>query len=958
VDGRSLPGARVEIHSVGRGLSSALETDAGGRYRARSLDPGKYRVVASHDGHATDAIDDVDLRLGQELTVDFAMRPAGSVPLEASVQRRPTIALGQATRDVHVSADDIQRTFRTRDFTSLVLRAPGATFEPRAGGISMDGSTAPENRYLIDGVETTGLVFGSSGKPLPPEVVEEVQIKSSGYSAEYGGATGAVVNVVTRSGANRFFGEMGTFYSGSAVDGPARPTLRLKPGDITQAEYVTYPKDQLVTWEPSYLLGGPILVNRLWFFSSYAPSLTRVERTVTFNSNRQQGTFDARAARHASSHNISGLVVNRLRFKAAANLSPTVADNQLPAIDGSSNPNSNFTADLRRPQASYSSSADLVVRPHWLVGVRGGAFISDAHQEGIFQGTRYIFSGSNVGFSEIPADLVRVNGYASAVTNSETTRDRQTRGYLQIDTTIHGERRGAHTLKLGMQWDRISIDRLIGATGNDITLRWNQSLAGARGRYGFYEVTSNEVLPDRGFVSQADGASNNLGFFVQDSWRPMARLTLDVGVRAENERILSFAADPDIARTAIAFSLFDKIAPRIGIAWNPTTDQTTKVYGSWGLFYDVTKLSMPVSYFGASSLTRYYYTLDGFEWPNLDVSGCPPACPGTLLQGPVSFNRPVNDPQSNAIDPALEPMRLQEAVVGIEHALTPRVTLGARYLHRHLDRAVEDIGTLDAQRNEIYTIGNPGFGRAATFVPPGASEPRPLPGAVRRYDAVELNLTKRLADRWSFTGVYRWSRLHGNYSGLTESDRGAVAPNHTRLFDNPVMLFDERGRETLGRLATDRPHTVKAIATCDFAFGTTVSLWTGLASGNPLTRLGYFLPPNIYPVHYLGRGSDGRLPSQPTADLYARHDIRLGQGMTMALDVTVFNLFDFKTVTDRGRGVNQIGSGITLNESHFLNGWDTEQLMAEQRTLRDPRFLMDSAYQSPREVRLGVRLRF
>ena len=184
----------------------------------------------------------------------------------------------------------------------------------------------------------------------------------------------------------------------------------------------------------------------------------------------------------------------------------------------------------------------------------------------MFQGTRYLFSGSNAGLPGVPESLQRINGYANVLTNFEITRDRQERRSLQVDASTQISWRGRHSLKAGVVMDRIGIDSLLGETGNSVVLRWNQALAGARGTYGHYEVNSNHSLPDRGSIERADAVSNNLALFLQDSWAIGSRLTLDLGVRAENERIPSFSPDPAIPATAIHFSLRDKIAPRVGLA--------------------------------------------------------------------------------------------------------------------------------------------------------------------------------------------------------------------------------------------------------------------------------------------------------------------------------------------------------------------------------------------------------
>ena len=106
-------------------------------------------------------------------------------------------------------------------------------------------------------------------------------LKSSGYTAEFGGATGGVINAVTKSGTNDFHGSALFNFEGSAMEGARRPTLRTKLTDSTQAEYVSYPKDDRTRNEPGFALGGPIMKNRMWFFGAYQPALTSIDRSVS-----------------------------------------------------------------------------------------------------------------------------------------------------------------------------------------------------------------------------------------------------------------------------------------------------------------------------------------------------------------------------------------------------------------------------------------------------------------------------------------------------------------------------------------------------------------------------------------------------------------------------------------------------------------------------------------------------
>ena len=160
-------------------------------------------------------------------------------------------------------------------------RHAGARRQPEAklGGLSIDGASAGENRYIIDGIETTNLQSGLSGKNLIADFVEEVQVKSSGYTAEFGGATGGVINAVTKSGTNDFHGSALSTSRAATLDGANRPTLRLEPDQLEQSPSTsTYPKDDRQPRRAGLRARRPDLQGQaLWFFGAYQPALTSIE---------------------------------------------------------------------------------------------------------------------------------------------------------------------------------------------------------------------------------------------------------------------------------------------------------------------------------------------------------------------------------------------------------------------------------------------------------------------------------------------------------------------------------------------------------------------------------------------------------------------------------------------------------------------------------------------------------
>ena len=960
--GGVMPGVTVVARSQ-TGVVVELQTSADGTYRFPSLPPGAYELAARLDGFKPANVMRIDLRLGRQLTIDLVLQLAGPAETVVVTADSPLIAITQSARTTNLRADDIEAMPKGRDFTSLATQAPGANDERKSGGLSVDGSSAAENRFIIDGAESTDLVSGLSGERLVTDFVEELQVKSSGYSAEYGGSTGAVLNVVTKSGTNTWHGDGLLYWSGDALDALPRPTLQLNPTDPSIAEYIRYPEDPYNRLEPGGTIGGPLVRDRVWMFAGYVPSFGTLRRRVTFLSDGSTKSFTQTTDVHNVLGNVMATLGARGRVRAAFNNGGQRVNGLLPALDGSSNPDASYGIDTLRPSRSASLGIDYAPSARLLFGMRAGYFSNDLATEGVYDGDRYAYRTSAVGLAGVPLEFQHPRGFSNvpAGANAGTDHARAERLSAVVDATLFFSGLGQHQLKTGLQIDRNSYDELSGDTGNGIAVFWGLSLGGDRGPFGYYTLTSNRVLPNLGVIVQGEAQVRNVGLFLQDSWRVTKRLTLNLGVRTENERVPSFSDDPRIPSTAIHFDFADKLAPRVGFALDVTGEGKTKVYGSWGVFYDITKLTLPVGYFGGFKGLVYSYSLDTGDLSTIvDNPACPPSCPGRLISGPRDVAPPANDPDHNEIDPRLDQMRLQEAVVGLERELRPNLSIGARYIHKQLDRGVEDIGFPDDTGVVSYTIGNPGFGRAAAFYPLGGSTPIAYPKARRNYDAIEAVLDRRLSRNWSARVSYTWSRLWGSYSGLSQSDEdGRVTPNTGGNFDYPLMSFDERGLPVYGVLATDRPHQLKASGVVLFSFGMSVGVQAFAASGVPRTRAAQFVPSEGgIDVMYRDRNSDGRLPVRRQLDLYVQHQIPAGPRWRISVNANIINLFNGSTATTYYPRELFQGQAIEVDETQFFNGIDTQQLIAQQDLVRDARFLMDSGYQAPRSVRLGVKIGF
>jgi hypothetical protein len=973
--GAVLPGVSVEA-KTSTGVVLTAVTDSEGTYRFPSVAPGTYDVTATLQGFAPKKQDSVTVGLGQIKKVDLALGLQGVAENVQVTAESPLVDVKQSSRQTNIAREQIDLLPKGRDFTTLVTQAPGANQENKLGGLSIDGASAGENRYIIDGIETTNLQSGVSGKNVIADFVDEIQVKSSGYTAEYGGATGGVINVLTKSGTNNWHGNALINWQGDKLGGGASPaagqatistgvpSLRISLTDATKSEYVTYPKDGENRYEPGFALGGPIVTNRAWFFGAYQPALTKTSRDVnpTTAVNPKAGTFSVERTQQVqyATGNITSQLSDSLRARVAYNNSWSRTKGLLPSFNGTDRTDTNYGKTSTFPNYSVSGNMDWVASQRLFFGVRGGYYMANQHDTNVTVQPLYRWTAtSNVGLLDVPASLQKPAGFSSIPSNTQVVRDQQTRASFQADGTWYVKGGGDHQFKFGVQADRVGNDVLSGESRPRVSIVWDRSLTvsgvAQRGTYGYYTVRSNGADPTKGFITEGNIHTTNIGLFIQDAWTIGSRLTINAGLRTERERVPTYTTGADIPKFGIEFPFSDKLAPRAGFAYDINGDGKWKAFGSWGVFYDIFKLELPRGSFGGDKWLDYNYALDTFDWPNLLASAsCPPACPGRLISGPIDFRHPSFG--SDSIQPGLKPMRQQEATFGLDHQLSNVVALGVHYVHKQLDRAIDDTGSLDAAGNEIYIIANPGEGLTAL----ASTDPvTALPKAKRDYDSVEFSVEKRFADRWYVRSSYLWSRLFGNYSGLSQSDEnGRTSPNVGRAFDYPVMMFQDGGVPAFGPLATDRPHQFKTQFIYQLPFGTSVGANEYVASGLPVSREIGIYPTSNLPVNYLGRASDGRTPVYSQTDLFVQHSFRLAGTKQVQISMNVLNLFNQKTAVSKFSTYQSV-NGVVPNEALFYRGQQTlEQLIVSQGVIKDPRFLQANLYQSPIQARVGLKFLF
>ena len=899
--GAGLPGVTVEARSVALQGTRVATTDNEGAYRLQLLPPGEYTADFNLSGFARETKKNLVVNLGKESTLDLTLRAAAAAEIEVSAEA-PLLDTRSNNVGTSITTRQIENLPTGRNYSSIAQITPGVSSDanPENTGqssITVYGSAGNENGYYIDGLNTTGVEYGFQGKELNFEFVQEVDVKTGGYEAEYGRSTGGIISVITKSGGNDYHGDLFGYSDKDSLQANAKQVVS------TGGTATGFTKN-----DNGVDVGGFIVRDRLWFFGAY----DRVKNTT--NNSLPAGPRAGDIVGSGSKRNLGAF---KLTLALPGNQSLVGSFFQDPRSDTGAINDGNHS--LNGDPLTYGGRQDFGGRDY---GVHYDALLRSAWVL-TAQASRHEEQNS-VGPATTGGDVIQVRDAAQDFF--------QTGGFgliqrKRFDRKFYGGSLShlisKHEIKGGVEQEQEDAEVTKRMSGGQQVDVFANSVNPSKPIYRHFYWTSADATVGNAPVGQlsASPKHKNTTAFLQDRWSILPSLTANIGARWDRQQIIDASGTQQI-------NLNKDFAPRLGLSWDPNNDHKTRVFGSYGKYYEQIPMDLVIRSFSFERQPRII---------NYDPRSTRPDPAAEMDYGTASailggFTEPA--------DPNLKNQYVNEILLGADREFFTNMSFGIKGIYRDYGNIIEDFLCQD---DGTYCIGNPGKGIMKRIFTLDYSQTFPAPRPVRIYRAVQLDATRRFANNWQGLASYIYSKLDGNYDGeyapftnVGADPNISAAYDYYDFFTNGSDLTKITNR---GSLSNDRRHQFKFSGTYFSPFKLSVGVSAFWRSGTPITRYGYSDAYGRYEFFLTQRGTEGRTPSNYDMDVHLGYPWKAGPA-TVNLLLDVFNVLN----TQRPILVDQ--------------RWGFAEADNASPTPVNPNYQKAVLRTAPTSVRVGVRLSF
>ncbi|MDF1564807.1 MAG: carboxypeptidase regulatory-like domain-containing protein [Deltaproteobacteria bacterium] len=704
-----MPVAGVKLTLSGKNLigKRVVTSNEDGEARFKEIPPGTYSVGSEHDLFRDMTTEGIEVQIGRTATLDLILEPPVADEAEAVVVKGkiPMVDVENTTTGEVVTTEFANTVPTGRSYQSIANLTPGVS--GGGGNPNVAGSKQYSNQYLLDGVNITDPVTNTFSANFNFDAMESVEVLTGGRDAEYGQATGGILNIVTKSGSNEHH-----------VDG----SIYYEAGQLSPYDDNEIPQDNTII-QSNVNLGGPVMKDKLWYFISAELPYAAVRPSRT---SEQLGIFPDQEGLKPPPRTFFGLyALGKLTFMPT----PTQTYQLLFQTDPTS---------IRNTKQQPTTHPDAE-RRQWQAGITLMGNSKIFLQPQMLWNTSVSFKSQRLYITPVSLDL-DTSGHTNIDTGTDTINDTQwvddKRYRLQLYSALSydvDDMMGRHQFKAGI----------------DASMSWNSVFQSIPG--GEYFTDSGVDPNDPNAISGAglpyrktelvEAQDNQLfgdivSVFAQDVWKPFGGLTVRPGLRFDSSRMRNYEGEAQI--------IVNTVSPRLGLAWDPFGDKKTAIRAGYYQYVDTGYLALS-DFAGAREMRtrtwQYNPITEEYDIFLYSQGGSDPTTTGKdYLKEPFNQQRP----------------RAHEFILGLSRELVDDLSLSADLIYKTSVNVWEDdevnviwneqgdavVGYVNGEPNHLYSLGA-------------------LEGAWNRYIALQLTLNKRLSKNWQMMASYVLSKSDG-----------------------------------------------------------------------------------------------------------------------------------------------------------------------------------------------------